>query len=244
MRLPKKIDHRLVDTIIRVQFLASVPPESVIGYVHSCWREQSVGLVTERIPKLRFGPTDLTLEPSPSFFFLTADNRFRVDVDNISITFNSVGDYTGWSDFETVFQRCIQPLFDQSIIGQVQRLGVRYINRFDQIRIFDHIDMSVRVGRVVPANSRQQVRAEFDRNGFLSVLTLVNDYPSEPVQIGHLGEHFFSLIDVDVIKLFNQTNPPGYIELISALEAAHTEEKTIFFGLLTESFLKTLNPVY
>lgn len=244
MRLPKRIDHRLVDTIIRVQFVPGVPPETVPGYVHSLWRDRFISSFPDRSPKLRVGLSDLLIEPQSTLFFLTNDNKFRIDVDGSAITFNSVSDYAGWDRLREVFNECIETLFLNGIVRQVERLGVRYINRFDQVRIFDHLDITVKIGGVVPGSNRQQVRAEFERNGFTSVLTLVNEYPAESVRSNTPSNNFFSLFDVDIIKFFDTNEPISYAALLSVLEDAHLEEKTIFFTLLNPDFLQTLNPLY
>lgn len=253
MQLPVQIDHRLKDTIISIQFTPLVPSETVVGYVHHLLKGQLKSLPTEQSSWLRFEPTNLTIESRPSVFFLTHDGGFRIDVDGNSITFNSAGIYPGWSAFRDVFQQCVKPLFDNSIIGPLQRLGIRYINRFDQVRIFDHISVSVQIGGSLPSTHRQQVRAEFEQGGFWVVLTLVNGYPVEPTlskattsgaELFERPEKVFSLIDVDVIQLFDTNQPNSYENLLSQLEAAHTEEKAIFFSLLKPEFLQSLNPVY
>ena len=253
MQLPVQIDHRLKDTIISIQFTPLVPSETVVGYVHHLLKDQLKSLPTKQLPWLRFEPTNLTIESRPSVFFLTHDERFRIDVDGNSITFNSAGIYPGWSAFRDVFQRSIKPLFDHSVIGPIQRLGIRYINQFDQVRIFEKINVSVEIGGNIPPNHRQQVRAEFEQEGFRVILTMVNGYPVEPTlnRATTIGTEFseqpgevFSLIDVDVIQLFDTNQPISYENLLSNLEAAHNEEKTIFFSLLKSDFLQSLNPVY
>ena len=251
MRLPQKIDHQLKDTIVSIQFTPSVPSETVVGYVHHLLKDQFESVPTERSSWLHIEPVNLTLESRPSVYFQTLDKQFRIDVDGSSITFNSEGVYPGWADFYTIFQQCMKPLFDHAVIGTIERFGIRYINRFDQVYIFDHIDMAVQVGASIPAGYRQQIRTEFDRNGFHSVLTLVNGYPTDPSSFSSKAtnsdnqpESIFSLIDVDVIRFFDKKQPTSYENLLVSLEEAHTEEKTIFFSLLKADFLASLNPIY
>lgn len=253
MKLPVQIDHRLKDTIISIQFTPLIPPETVVGYVHHLLKEQLKSLPTEQSPWLRFEPANLTIESRPALFFLTLDEQFRIDVDGNSITFNSVGVYPGWESFRQVFQNCIKPLFDNSVIKSIQRLGIRYINRFDQIRIFDHVNVSIEVGGVISLTHRQQFRTEFSKNGFWNVLTMVNGYPVEQQRLTEIAEkvdlsvpddRIFSLIDVDVIRFFDTNQPNSYENLLSQIEEAHIEEKTIFFSLLKPNFLASLNPIY
>ena len=51
------------------------------------------------------------------------------------------------------------------------------------------------------------------------------------------------MIDVDVIKLFNDSNDTSQFYL-SFINSAHTKQKEVFFSLLKDDFLKTLNPEY
>jgi uncharacterized protein (TIGR04255 family) len=240
MRLPKKIDHRLVDTIIQIQFLPGVPPETVVGYAHLLWRADIEEAPAIETPKVRIGPSDLLLETQPTLYFLANDRNFRVDVDRTTITFNSTGEYAGWDAYKALFEQLTRRLFEQRIIQRIQRLDVRYINRFDNRRLAEILDLDIRLGGLVPPDdNRQQLRVDFGRNGFLAVLTLLDNYPAQPP-----AEGFFSLFDVDIIKFFNESEPISFDELLTQLEAAHTTEKEVFFHLLKPDFLASLNPKY
>ena len=53
---------------------------------------------------------------------------------------------------------------------------------------------------------------------------------------------FVSLIDVDIIN--QEFEPCEFTQLLSFLDDLHSNQKTVFFGLLKEEFLKSLNPEY
>lgn len=242
MPLPRKIDDRLKDAIVNVQFTPAVPPETVVGYVHSLIKDHLASIPTQQGPWVQLGSTNLSVDVR-SFYFLTTDQKFRVDVSEQGITFNLVNGYAGWTSYRQVIETCLKPLYDAGIIKHVLRLGVRYISQFDQIRIFDCINAIVRID-IAPANNWGQVRVEFEQNGLRAVLTLVDSYPAGTSAPSVSEGSYFSLIDLDVIKFFTPNQPIPYQQLLQELETAHNEEKRLFFSLLKEDFLLTLNPVY
>ncbi len=54
---------------------------------------------------------------------------------------------------------------------------------------------------------------------------------------------FISIIDIDVIKDFSPIESSKNV-ILNKIDNAHTIEKEIFFTLLKNDFLKTLNPEY
>jgi len=174
--------------------------------------------------------------PAP---FLTRDERFQIDLSGRAISFNLLNGYPGWENYRQTLERFLPPLFANNIIGRVKRLGVRYISRFDDVRIFEKINGVVQLG-VAPPDARGQVRLEFERSTFTSVITLVSGFPPVP----GLDASYFSLADIDVIKKYPAEGTSTYEALSSDLEIAHDLQKELFFSLLSESFIEELNPEY
>lgn len=238
--LPKKIDDNLKDAIVNVQFLPNVPQETVVGYFHSMHREELVSTPSQN--KLNFLEASISFESSQPYF-VTRDERFRIDVNGQSITFNLLGQYAGWNDYFPVVSKYLKSLFDLEIIKEVQRISIRYINQFDGVRIYEHLVGSLSINSV-PENSRGQTRIEFQEDDYLTVITLVNGYPATAINSDSKPETEFSLIDIDIIKGFPPRSKLTFEESVGFLEKAHDLEKIRFFSLLKKEFLETLNPQY
>lgn len=239
-KIPKQIDDRLKDAIVNIEFVPSVPPETVIGYFHNALRDELS--IAPPQNKFNFLNNSVTFETSQSYF-ITKNGPFRIDVTGQGITFNLLGSYTGWHDYFPVVGKNLKSLFDLNIIQEVTRVSIRYINQFDNVRIYEHIQGNISIGSI-PDNSRGQMRVEFQKNQFSVITTIVNGYSAATLNLGLNPDTEFSLIDVDVIKLFPPKTKLSYEEVISTLESAHDTEKDCFFSLLKEEFIQTLNPIY
>lgn len=240
MRLPRRIDDRLKDAIVSIQFTPGIPPVTLLGYAHATLKESFDPIVTGPFPAFNLGAEGITID-NRQVYFLSKDKRFRIDIDGESITFNSTQGYAGWAAYRTVIIDCMNALLNGAIIRQVNRVGVRYISRFDNIRVGDSIDLQL-VVKAVSNISRSQLRLEFMQNGFHTILTLVDGYPAETQSEPNAS--FFSLIDVDIIKYYPPEQSVHAEMLFNDIDTAHHEQKVLFFGLLKEEFLKTLNPEY
>ena len=245
MQNPRKIDDRLKDAIVNIQFVAGVPTDAVVGYFHAICREE----LQENTYSNQFNIATggFTIETNSSFF-ITKNERFRIDINPQNITFNLFNGYhnlldgkDGWKGYLPTVQRFVEPLIEQKVIKQVQRIGVRYISQFENVSIYDCTNLKVDLG-IDTTERRGQLRVEFEKKGFLNIITLLNSYPiPNPTNI---NTSFFSLIDIDVIKNFASNQHLSSDELIKYLNEAHDMEKDLFFSLLNPAFLQSLNPAY
>lgn len=248
MQNPRKIDDRLKDAIVNIQFVAGVPADAVVGYFHSILREE-LQESTHFFNQLNIATNGLTIEANSSFF-ITKNERFRIDINPQNLTFNLLDGYhdllngqDGWKGYLPTVHRFVKPLIEKNVIKQVQRIGVRYISQFENVSIYDCTNLKVDLG-IDTTTRRGQLRVEFEKKGFLNVITLLNSYPNSTVTPDNINDSFFSLIDIDVIKNFAPDQHLSFDELIAHLNEAHDTEKDLFFSLLNPAFLQSLNPTY
>lgn len=246
MSNPKRIDDRLKDAIVNIQFVSGVPADTVVGYFHSICREYLKDS-HNFFNQFNIATAGLTIEANSSFF-VTKNERLRIDISPQNITFNLLSGYNnlfngkdGWSGYFSLVQEIVRPLFEQGIIKQVQRIGVRYISQFENVSIYDCTNLKVDLG-IEAMPRRGQLRVEFEKENFWSIITLLNNYPI--TVSSNLGNSFFSLIDIDVIKNFSSTQFLSFEDLVKDLDKAHDIEKKIFFSILNPVFLQSLNPIY
>ncbi|MCY7352561.1 MAG: TIGR04255 family protein [Cytophagaceae bacterium] len=240
MKIPRKIDDRLKDAIVNVQFVPGIPAAAVWGYFHQLFQHDLAALpVFVPFQRLNLALGGMQIESQMPPPFLTQDQRFRIDLSGEAISFNLLSGYPGWEEYRQTLERFLSPLFANKLIGQVQRVGVRYISRFENVRIFDKINGIVQLN-VVPSDARGQVRLEFERSSFTSVITLVSGFPPAP----GMEASYFSLIDIDIIKIYPADNSLTYENIFDDLETAHNLQKDSFFSILSEPFIEELNPEY
>lgn len=237
MKIPRKIDDRLKNSIIQIQFDSSLPFGTILGYFHSIFKEK-LRYLPQRTPLISNGKIIGVEESAP--IILTEDGNFTIVIQDNSIAFDLLDGYKGWEVYQKNIIKYIEPVFDANIISKVTQIGVRYISNFDDIYIYEYLNASIQLG-FVKGDFKGQSKFEFIIDNKIVILNLlnggavVNSAPSD-------SQRFASIIDIDVIQ--RQPDISNISELVKIIGEIHEVEKNVFFSLLKESFLATLNPVY
>jgi uncharacterized protein (TIGR04255 family) len=139
----------------------------------------------------------------------------------------------------------IRPLFEKKVIRRITRLGLRYVSDFGEVPIFKHINATL---GLQPFNNdliASRFSTEFPLDESLySIINLTNLYPVFSEETKRHNGGFSSTIDIDVIKFYKASEQTNFDALIGHIEYAHNEQKRLFFSLLKDEFIETLNPVY
>lgn len=235
IRLPKKIEHcPIVDATFGINFESNLTSDAIFDVLFDKLKSKYPN--SENLP-LSFMPSEITSKDirfkyqakhkisNDNFAILIGSNTF-------SISHNS--DYKGWDFFVTEIKDCVSILKDSSIISEIKRLGLRYIDVFEGIDIFDkirhHVDLK---------SNSTHLRTKIINEPFYHLLQITND--SKFLNKNN-EEKQGSLIDIDSTLSYYRNNELDFID--DFLEQAHQKEKELFFDLLKEDFLKSLNPIY
>ena len=121
---------------------------------------------------------------------------------------------------------------------KVERLGLRYINHFNN-NIFEKIHCEVDlIGKKLKDESTN-LRTEKIDGDFTKILQIGNSVTMVKGNQSLSG----SVIDIDI--LFNITDSNTFLDNYKeVVERAHIKEKKLFFSLLKDSFLEEFNPKY
>ena len=245
MRIPRKIDDRLTDAIVNIQFNPGVPADAVIGYFHSLTRD--LYDITSGDSDSAFSPFNAPgfLIEQRSFFAINSELGVRIDVSERQINFNITSGYIGWDRYSKLIEQTLQLLFDHKIIRKINRLGLRYVSDFANTRLFQHIGATLQLHVLNPSMEKSQFRTEFTTaNGFYAILSLSNAYPTFVEQTGQPDGAMSSRVDIDVIRVYLPQDAVSFAQLVSQIQQMHDEQKQLFFSLLTDEFVQTLNPQY
>ena len=145
--------------------------------------------------------------------------------------------YLGWEAFQHECLKIWNMVNELGAVQEIERLGLRYVNVFEDIEIFSKTSISPTLNVEFSGFTQKTsyFRAFFRRDAFGCLLQVSNEF-TQPQQ-----QRTASLIDIDISlekeHLHNST-------IIDTLDLAHTIEKELFFGLLQPAFLNTLNPEY
>lgn len=237
MQLPTKIDDGLKDAIVSIQYLSELPNGTDFGYFHMTLKDELKGFALNNKYQSIQG-SNLLIEEGNNVY-LTNDDAIKVTFTRNNITFNINQKYIGWKYYFTRIQYILKQLFDWKIITKVNRIGLRYISQFDDITIHQNINGNINLN-FVEGDISGISRFELSVKDFIVLLTLTN---KQQVPENISKADYISIVDVDVVKMFNQLIN-DYEQVVRLIDEAHSIEKEVFFTLLKQDFLQTLNPKY
>lgn len=238
MQLPKEISpNPLVNTAIEIRFSSN----------NSSWeKEKLFSIVYPQFagdfPNFQPGIPSQVKEKNPNFKnavdYILHNNEYSFGFSGNSILFGHRYEYKHWGNYYPFIKKNLNKFFSLGIINRIQRIGVRYSNIFDgPVKIENVLDFNLRV----PITDYDQ-SVEFMR------LNLARENYKFNVQLGasaegKVGERSLSGVYVDVDSyLMGDYSPDESIALINDL---HNQGKELLFTkLISQSFLKTLNPKY
>jgi uncharacterized protein (TIGR04255 family) len=237
-RVPVRIDpHMLLETLVEVHYSTRVPAEVAFGDFYRA-------LVPD-FEYIRPGPESsaiwaMQIQGEPIFLGLDVVVRLR----DGHIAINCVGDkqkeYLGWSRYREVITEVLKRLHDTEQILGYSGISVRYVNSLpwgpmnEQLAIQLPPDLP---GELVPQHTHFRVNLRHPDN-FIVNLAL-GDSHRVP---GHQGRR--SVFDVEV-RWQSPSDPLTDLSpLLNHLDRAHQLEKDVFFGLLKQEFVDTLQPLY
>jgi uncharacterized protein (TIGR04255 family) len=247
MKIPRKITpDNIKDSIVQIVFNPACPPELVIGrfeyHLQSLFEFKGSGpLSTKQLIKLPDG-SELNFGQfqggSAGGFFLDKKELVKVSVTPNTLIFNSFKGYPGWVIMHEVIKSTIQQMLENGIMESVQRIGVRFISQFDDIEIFQKLKMSLTLNISNKNLATTQIRSEYDEDGFKIILNVLNNFH----RLEKTVQRKFSTVDIDVIKFY--TSSKDFSDISDGIDKAHFKQKSIFFSLLSDEYLRTLNPEY
>lgn len=230
MRIPRKIDDRLKDAIVNIQFTTTSTQEEILECLKKVLVEDYEFIDLKGIHSL---PAEIG-----TVLGVHKNKLFRLDVTQNALTFNLIEGYAGWQKYFDVVKDTLSKVGKTGFITAINRIGLRYISTFENTDIFDNLKVAIDLSAFNPDATRTHLRTEVLRGEFWNVITLLNKIPQDDG-----SKDYFSVIDIDTIKIFEQPTT-DYPYIIEKIDDAHIAQVSTFFSLLKPDFLATLNPQY
>ena len=232
----------LVSSTVELRFEPLLDRKAVVGAVYYKLREQFPvleTLTTEALPEaLRPSGPDFCYRPQVR----ASNDQFRVYLAEQSITVGVVGTYPGWQAFSDTIQDVLRQVHGLGVVGEVQRLGLRYVSFFEGNALPGFkltLNLPGHDGQQLPSSVLMRLPAV----GCEHLLQLANFIDRSqasglPAEAGIVG----TVVDIDT----EPTQPPTdfFTQPAHWLDLLHLAEKELFYGLLTDEFLHTLHPEY
>ena len=240
MKIPIKIDPcPIAEAIIEVRFEANVPPNAVFGILYKSFQSEFSDFTSLPILQL---PEDIrSSDPQLKYkpYYKASKGNFHIQIGPDVVSYSNSKTYAGWNVFSKKVIDMVEKFSQSEIVKSINRVGVRYINFFKDIDIYDSIKLSINLNNN-PFETKQSVlRSTLQTGDFLTNLNIAN----KAVISGSENKiNNGSIIDIDTFIV--NTNKLTLSDLPTLIEKGHSEEKQLFFKLLTEDFIKSLNPQY
>ncbi|SFD87158.1 TIGR04255 family protein [Thermophagus xiamenensis] len=234
MKLPKAIyPCPILDALVEIRFSTKIHPSAVFGMIFNVLKGDFPNV--ENLPILQLPEAVRATDPNFKFkpHYRISNEKFVIQIGPNVLTISSFPKYTGWKEFSEQIFRVLNNVEKVGIIDSVIRIGIRYINFFDN-NIFKDIELKICIRNKDIEYKNTIVRTEIEQGDYKSSLQVANN--------ANYKNKLGSIIDIDT---FTESNLKDFFankeEVISR---GHAKEKELFYSLLNENFLKTLNPTY
>lgn len=239
MKLPKKITPcPITETIIEIRFESDVPEDAIFGVIYNEFKHEYSSF--EKLPILQIPEVLRSRDPNLMFnpYYKSQAGNFLLQIGPKVFSLVNIKEYAGWEAFSQKIYTTFSALAESEIITQVTRFGLRYINLFDEINIYEKSNFTIALNETDFGRHSMNMTVEIPVDEYVNHLRMINHAQVRIENDIRNG----SIIDIDTV-LTNCSN--SFFETIHEItEAAHIHEKTLFFSLLKEDFIASLNPVY
>jgi uncharacterized protein (TIGR04255 family) len=153
------------------------------------------------------------------------------------IQFSIVDVYSTWSDWTKLFESILAEIRNKKIITKTEQIRLHYYDVFDG-NIFPHLHASVHLEEKKITDPPVSFRTRFLKGNVEVVLNVGNT-----VNINGTERKNSSLIDIECLHELSGTEI--FFDVYEKILAEeHTVNKEVFFGLLDQELLASLEPVY
>jgi uncharacterized protein (TIGR04255 family) len=242
--LPKKITPDSIrEAVVELKYSSTVPFEILIGVFVEAFDESYA--YTNRPIQPRTLPVQQAQElkirlGSESFIY---NEKINIRLLPNSIIFSCVDQYIGWETFQREIEKALNFFFSTGKIQEWVRVGLRYITEYPKKDLRECIKFDFTFGLPDVKSISTAFISEFIYEGSRVILNLSNKVPVFNQQATQPPELVpMSIIDVDVIEANLKFD--NLQDLLKVIEEVHRKEKEVYFGMLQEDFLKSLNPEY
>lgn len=239
MGLPKKISPcPILESIAEIRFDSKVPSEAIFGVIYTGIKDEFPGEVANlpvlQLPEaIRAHDKDLKYQP----YYRLKHENYILSIGPKVISLACVDPYAGWEAFSEKIKGLINNVLKSGVIEKIERIGLRYINFFES-NIFDSVDMNISIGKNSLSQSNLLVKTGYSVDEYAVLTQIFNSAMTDKQGVAVSG----SIVDVDVSR--EDIDYSDCESLFEFLNSAHTIEKKVFFELLSEEFIATLNPEY
>jgi uncharacterized protein (TIGR04255 family) len=245
-KIPKRLKQNpVLESIAEVRFISSLPPETIIGLVYENVKDkfgepkslpilQLPAALREKDPKLKY---------QACYRFEKPGNVLLVGPYIIAL---STAPYSDWPATTPLLSELLTKFHKIKLLQSVERIGLRYVNFFENLNIFNHITLSIEINEQSIAERSIVLRTEAKVNGFTVITNVTNAAVANTAGSSTTGQtKHGSILDLDIVKECPELRGDSIpMELLRLFTEANKFADDAFFGLLKEEFFSKFEPEY
>lgn len=233
--LPTRLNpNPLKTTVVEIRIGTSLTKEKMLAAFFEVFSSILPKIETTNIPE------ESRRDPGLAYVsdYIFSNNSFKLGFGPRSISFEINGEYPLWPAYFSFIKETYSKINDLNIINSIERIGLRYgsllnLNESSVGVVNLNFDLlpSDTFGSVL-FNTYTATLLRENCSIFVQFINdaqfILNNAPSS--QIPEKGFY----IDIDAYKTFSDQGTTSYSDVIDIIEKLHSEEKKLFFSLLTD----------
>lgn len=242
MKIPNKISpDRIKDSFVEVKYTSKFPFEIILGKFFESLDETynyiSRPLSNQNSPN----SNKFNIQGNLPLFH---NDIIKIELAPSTIIFNCLDGYMSWKVYIAEIEKALVQLSKSKVIETYKRIGVRFISEYPGIDLKDCLKCSISIGVPELEGDGYILRSEIRYKEHKVILKLNNKVhiANPDGTIKDPSTPLVSIIDIDAFA--EELNYKSIPDVIERMEAIHDIEKDVFFKILQETFLESLNPEY
>jgi len=235
-KLPLSINPcPIIEAIFEIRFDSSFPGDAIFGIIFNQFKDEFQDV--EQLPILQLPAAIRNQDPNLKFspHYKIKKNNFIIQIGPNVFSLTNIKEYCGWKVFSEKIFDTYNKVSELGLIKKQFRTALRYINILPGINVFEKSNLSIKLNDKTLGANQINFTAEIPYEHGASNLKLINFAEAIFENQATKG----SIVDIDTY-----VQQEKFDNFKDAVECAHTAEKKLFFNLLEQEFLNTLNPVY
>ena len=235
MMYPKKITpNPLVSSTIEIRFKTESEYSSIFKLLFGRLSDKFPEFENSQLPK-DIREKNPELKYYPDYIFSNTD--YSISFNENFISYENITEYKLWDEYSSFYKEVLELILDSGVMNNIERIGVRYQSRFDVDNFTSVIKESPSMKIDGLAEDFVSYTSKIKNEEFDIFLRLKKDIRESSFDSKENEGH---LIDIDVFI----SNNVEKNEIFNRIDSAHLILKKLFFGLLKDNFIQTLNPEY
>jgi len=240
MTLPTNIDPcPILESIFEIRFVADLPGDAIFGVVYNHFKKDYPDL--EKLPilqipeQIRSQDPNLMCQPS----YRLKNDRYLIQIGPKVLNIVSRASYGTWGEFSDKINATFNDIDKLGIVKEIEKVSLRYVNFFENTKIIDKSNLSISLKSKLLSSNDINLDVQImnqETNSLLKILTSAGVQIKDVVKKGSV---------VDIETCLNKIDEGLSCESLKTVaDILHADTKALFYKLLSDSYIDSLEVTY